>query len=126
MLNVITLDMDTPSVQYLCKKCKRLKKIIATIGTITYTPHETDAYAHLIYNIIGQMLSNKVADIMSDRMLNLCSGEITPQKVSFLTDEQIKGIGISNAKAGYIRNVTNKVLSGELDLSGSPKCPTKK
>ena len=28
MQNVVTLDMGTPSVQYLCKKDKRLAKVI--------------------------------------------------------------------------------------------------
>lgn len=121
MPNVITLDMNTTSVQYLCKKCKRLKRIIEAIGPITYTPHETDAYAHLVYNIIGQMLSNKVADIISDRMLNLCNGEVTPKNVSLLTYDQIKGIGISTIKTRSIRDMTNKVLSGELDFSRFPE-----
>lgn len=120
MSEIITLNMDTPSVQYLCRKCKRLEKIIKTVGPITYKPHEKDAYTHLIYNIIGQMLSNKVADIISDRMRALCNDEITPRKISRLTDEQIRGIGISRAKIGYIRDVTDRVLSGELDFGRFP------
>ena len=121
MANEIILDMNTPSIQYLCGRCKTLAKIIEMIGPITYTPHEDEAYAHLIYNIIGQMLSNKVADIISDRMLDLCGGEVTPERVSSLTNEQIRGIGISNAKTNYIRNITDKVLSGELDFSRFPE-----
>ncbi|WP_027643102.1 DNA-3-methyladenine glycosylase family protein [Enterocloster clostridioformis] len=117
MPDVITLDMDTPSVQYLCEKCKRMKKIIQTIGPITYVPHGADAYAHLIYNIIGQMLSNNVADVISDRMVNLCDGKIAPERVALLSDDQIKGIGLSTAKTGYIRDITTKVISGDLNLS---------
>ena len=94
----------------------RLEKIIKMIGPITYMPHETDSYSHLIDSIIGQMLSNKVADIISDRMLALCEGKVTPRKVSRLSDEQIRGIGISAAKTGYIKDITNRVLSGALDF----------
>lgn len=121
MDDLITLNMDSPSIRHLQKSCKRIAKIINIIGPITYTLDESDAYAHLIFTIIGQMLSNKVADIISDRMISLCGGEITPQVVNTLTDEQIKGIGISNAKTGYIRNVTNKVLSSNLDFDKFPE-----
>lgn len=120
MDNSIILNMDSPSIQHLQKNCKRIAKIIDIIGPITYTTNERDAYAHLIFNIIGQMLSNKVADIISDRMISICGGEITPQVVNSLTDERIRGIGISNAKTGYIRDVTNKVLSGDLDFDKFP------
>ena len=121
MEKLVTLNVDSPSIQHLQKKCKRMAKIIETIGPITYTLCENDAYAHLVYNIIGQMLSNKVADIISERMLFLCNGEITPQAIEVLTAEQIKGIGISRAKTEYILDMTNRVLSGDLDLSKLPQ-----
>lgn len=37
MPDVVTLDMDTPSVQHLCKKDKRLAKVIKMVGPIQYT-----------------------------------------------------------------------------------------
>ena len=40
MPNVVTLDMNTPSVQYLCKKDKRLAKVISMVGSISYVTHE--------------------------------------------------------------------------------------
>lgn len=43
MPNVITLDMDHPAVQHLCKKDKRLAKVIEMVGTIQYAPHDEDA-----------------------------------------------------------------------------------
>lgn len=121
MENLVVLNMDSPSIQHLKKRCKRMAKIIDVIGPITYGLNEYDAYTHLVFNIIGQMLSNKVADILSDRLCSLCDGKITPRAVDSLTDEQIRGIGISNAKTRYIRDVTNKVLSGELDFLKFPQ-----
>ena len=121
MTNIITLKMDTPSIQHLCKCCNHLEQIINTIGSLTYTRHEANPYAHLVYNIIGQMLSNNVADIMTERMLKLCNGKITPESVSLLADERIKKTGISNAKVRCIRDVTNRALSGELDFRRFPE-----
>ena len=121
MSEIITLDKDAPSIQHLCKRCKRLKKVIQTIGPISYAPHREDAYAHLIYSIIGQMLSNKVADVICERMLALCGGNLSPETVSQLTYDQIRGIGISNAKTGFIRDVTDKVISGDLCFNRFPE-----
>lgn len=44
MADPIALTQDTPSVQYLCRKCKRLAKVIGLVGPITYTLHYEDSY----------------------------------------------------------------------------------
>lgn len=59
MPNVVTLDMDHPAVQYLCKQDKRLAKVISMVGSITYVPYDEDVYSFLVHEIIEQMLSVK-------------------------------------------------------------------
>ena len=44
MSNVITLDMKTPSIQYLCKKDRRLARVINIVGPITYSLHTENIY----------------------------------------------------------------------------------
>mgnify|MGYP000257149832 CR=1 FL=1 len=123
MPNAVTLDMNHPAIQYLCKKDKRLAKVISMVGTITYVPHNEDTYAFLIHEIIEQMLSVKAGRKIYGRLEELCDGEITPERISALSDDEIRGTGTSNAKVEYIRNVTNAVLDGLLDfnkLTGLP------
>lgn len=117
MPNVVTIDMSTPSVQYLCKKDKRLAKVISMVGSISYVPHEEDAYAFLVHEIIEQMLSVKAGRKIYSRLEELCGEEISPARISALTDEQIRSTGTSNAKVEYIRNITNAVTNGTLDFS---------
>lgn len=117
MPNVVTIDMSTPSVQYLCKKDKRLAKVISMVGSISYVPHEEDAYAFLVHEIIEQMLSVKAGQKIYSRLEELCGEEISPARISALTDEQIRSTGTSNAKVEYIRNITNAVTNGTLDFS---------
>lgn len=114
--NVITLDDSSECIQYLCRKDKRLAKAIHMVGPITYRPHE-DSYAFLVHEIIEQMLSTKVARKMFERLSVLCNDDITPIAISHLSDEQIRGIGISNSKVSYIRNLTNAIIEGELNLN---------
>lgn len=116
MPNTVTLDMEHPGVQYLCKKDKRLAKVISMVGPITYNPESKDSYRFLIHEIIEQMLSVKTSAKIYNRLEQLCSGNITPEKIQNLTDDEIRGIGTSNAKVKYIRNLTNAVLDGSLSF----------
>lgn len=119
MSTEIRLNENTPSIQYLCKKYKRLAKVISMIGPITYKPHD-DAFAFLVHEIIEQMLSIKAGAKIYSRLEELCNGSISPNNINQLTDEQIKSIGTSTSKVSYIRGITNAVLSGEINLEELP------
>ena len=123
MPNVVTLDMNTPSVQYLCKKDKRLARVIKMVGPIQYTSHDENAYSFLTHEIIEQMLSVKAGQKIYNRLEKLCGEEISPDRICALTDEQIRGTGMSNAKVEYIRNITNAITNGTLDLEALKRLP---
>ena len=116
MTEIITLDINSPPIQYLCKKDKRLAKVISMVGPITYSPHEDDPYRFLIHEIIEQMLSVKAGQKIFSRLEELCAGNVNPDNISALTDEQIRSTGTSNAKVEYIRNLTNALESGTLSF----------
>ena len=115
MQDVITLDMDTPSVQYLCRKDKRLAKVISMVGAITYAPH-TNGYSFLVHEIIEQMLSVKAGQKIYTRLEALCDDEISPSRITALSDDEIRSIGTSASKVSYIRNITNTIIEGTLNL----------
>lgn len=125
MSEIITLDMDTPSIQYLSERDKRLAKVIHMVGPITYSPHEDDPYCFLIHEIIEQMLSVKAGQKIFDRLEELCLGNVNPDSISALTDEQIRSTGTSNAKVEYIRNLTNALESGALSFDKLSEMPDK-
>ena len=97
-----------------------MAKVIDLVGTITYEPYD-NPYVFLVNTIIGQMLSNKVADIMSERLRTICKGSITPNKITKLTDNQIKSIGISSSKVKFIRELTNNVKNNKIDFESISK-----
>ena len=114
---LVTLDNTVPAVQYLCKKDKRLAKVISMTGKITYKPFTDDPYEFLIHGIIEQMLSVKAGEKIFNRLIDLCSGELTPEKVMKLNENQIRSIGTSSSKVKYIRCVTENVLNGNLNFN---------
>ena len=118
MPDIIIFDMNSPEIQYLCKKDKRLAKVISLVGSVEYSPRKVeDGYSFLVHEIIEQMLSIKAGRKIYDRLKELCNNKISPDKISLLSIEDIRSTGTSAAKAKYIQNVTKAVLSGNLDFS---------
>lgn len=112
MAQTVTLDEGSPVIQHLCKRDKRLAKVIRMIGPISYEPHDEDPYAFFIHEIIEQMLSVKAARRIYGRLEDLCDGNVSIESISALSDEEIKSTGTSVAKVEYIRNVTEAITTG--------------
>ena len=109
------LNHDSPEVQYLQKKDKRLAKLISMVGEIRYEPHDGNSYAFIVHEIIEQMLSVKAGRRIYERLEALCDGEISPAKIDALSDDQIRATGTSTAKVEYIRNITKATHDGIFD-----------
>ncbi len=116
MAEKIVLDENAESIRYLCKKDKRLAKVISMIGPISYELHDESPFSFMVHEIIEQMLSIKAGAKIYARLEGLCDGTVTPQHIQHLSDEQIKSIGTSNAKVAYIRSLTNAVIEGKIDF----------
>ena len=83
-----------------------------------------DAYGALLRAIVGQQLSVKAARTIYDRLCALY-GERTPTPAELLaTDpEELRTVGLSRAKASYLRDLAQHVEDGELDLEALPDLP---
>lgn len=115
MSNIIVLNHFSPAVKHLCKNDKCLKKVISMVGEIKYELHE-EGYSFLVRVIIEQMLSIKAASKIYNRLIELCGGEITKEKISSLSTEQIRKTGTSISKATYIKDITTSIISHQFSL----------
>lgn len=113
-LTILTTDQR---VKYLKSKDKRLARIIDIIGDIECVTH-SEGFTHIVEEIVGQMLSNKVADVLTERLKNICGGKISVESIEKLNVDSIRSIGLSKAKAQYIINFCNAVKIGAIDLDG--------
>lgn len=98
---------------YLSKKDKRLGEAIASIGPIS-RPRKPDIFAALVDNIISQQISSKAADTVFARLVEL-AGDITPQRLLALSQDEIQGCGMTMRKAGYIVGTASAAQDGLLD-----------
>lgn len=75
-----------------------------------------DYFTCICREIIGQQLSGAVADTIYNRFLKLFSRTVTPENVLSLSDEKIRKIGTSWSKVAYLKDLAQKIRSGELNL----------
>ena len=86
-------------------KDKKLASII-----VSQQPYElqkrNNVHLHICSSIISQQLSTKVAAVIYGRFLDLFDKKNPkPQDIVALPFEQLRAIGLSNAKANYVLNV---------------------
>lgn len=102
----ILIDYLT-TMQYITHlaKDKKLKKIVEN-GQSHKLVKRKNICTYLCASIMSQQLSTKVADVIYKRFLNLYGDkEPTAQQVLNTPFEKLRGIGLSNAKVSYVKNV---------------------
>lgn len=92
------------------------------IGPISYTTYE-GGYAFLVHEVIEQMISTRAAAKIYARLEALCGGSVTVERISALSDSQIRSIGSSGRKVQTIRCLTEAVRDGTLDPAALPALP---
>lgn len=76
-----------------------------------------DHFSALVRAIVFQQLSTKAASTIYLRVVALLpDGALTPAALAALTDDQLRGAGISRQKAGYLRDLCQKVSAGVVPL----------
>ncbi|MDR0354699.1 MAG: DNA-3-methyladenine glycosylase 2 family protein [Deltaproteobacteria bacterium] len=98
---ICRFSASSPEIKYLVRKDPDFKYVVDEIGELVYVLPD-DPFLFMAETIIGQMLSNKVADVLSARMSLLCGGVVAPDVVSRLSVEQMRKIGLSKYKARHI------------------------
>lgn len=108
-------------VSYLKKRDKRLAEVMEKIGLIEREVIP-DLFTALVNSIIGQQISTKAHKTIWKKLV-IALGEITPQAIDSLSDEELQRFGITFKKAAYIKSAAQKVLSGELDIESLRTMP---
>ena len=86
-------------------KDKKLKKIIELQEPYMLKKRKP-VWLHLCASIMSQQLSTKVADVIYQRFLKLYPGKKpTLQLIIDTPFEILRGVGLSNAKTNYVKNV---------------------
>ncbi|CNE46174.1 putative glycosidase [Yersinia nurmii] len=102
-------------IQHLKKRDKKMAAAIERFGMLQ-RPTNPDLFAGLVQYIVEQQISVKAAQTVNTR-LQILAGNITPERILLLPDEEIQRCGMTMKKAQYIKGAAESVLVGELDLT---------
>ena len=83
-----------------------------------------EAYGALLRSIVGQQLSTKAARTIFERLIGLYGGQApAPEQIVATDAEELRGVGLSRAKAAYLRSLAEHVIDGELELDRLDELP---
>lgn len=85
-----------------------------------YGPAE---FCSLAEAIVYQQLNGKAAVTIFNRFAELAGDPLTPQGILKLSDEQLRGVGLSKQKSSYLKDLAEKTASGLLDFSRLQELP---
>ncbi|GAB6154939.1 DNA-3-methyladenine glycosylase [Desulfosporosinus burensis] len=96
-------------IEYLKRRDKKLGAAIDKIGIIQreITP---DPFTALVSSVVSQQISKKAAETVWNRLYALLE-TITPESITQADLLEIKGCGMSERKAGYIKGIAHAALS---------------
>jgi DNA-3-methyladenine glycosylase II len=81
-----------------------------------------DAYGVLVRSITGQQLSTKAAATIYGRLTDLYGGRTpTPQEIIDTEPDKLRAVGLSGAKAAYLRDLAEHIVDGELPVDDLAK-----
>ncbi len=88
---------------------------IGRVGHCSLVPME-DHFGTLVRSIISQQISTQAARTIGSRLSLLTGEPYHPERILALEEEELRGVGLSRAKATYVRNLAEAVSCGLLDL----------
>jgi DNA-3-methyladenine glycosylase II len=99
-----------------------MRAIIERIGPyrMQFGPPEFHSLAEAI---VYQQLNGKAAETIFKRFAALAGEPLTPQGILKLSDEQMRGAGLSKQKTAYLKDLATKTASGLLDFARLPELP---
>lgn len=97
---------------YLASVDPTLGAVIKNAPLPTFSPHK-NYYQELVESIISQQLSVKAAATILKRFRELFAADFpTPKDILTQDIEAYRAVGLSRQKAGYIRDLAEKVIDG--------------
>jgi DNA-3-methyladenine glycosylase II len=115
----LTADGYRRARRHLMRRDPRLAAAIKMIGPCGLADRQrTDHLTALISAIVSQQLSTRAAATIFARFVALFpAGAITSAAdIERLTDAQLRGVGLSGQKVGYLRDLCARLADGRLDL----------
>ena len=103
------------AIVHLKKSDPVLADIIDRVGRFAMN-YDEPAFHSLAEAIVYQQLHGKAAATIFKRLTDLAGEPLTPEGILKLSEEQMRGVGLSKQKSSYLRDLAEKTQAGALDF----------
>jgi DNA-3-methyladenine glycosylase II len=76
-----------------------------------------ERFGFLARSITYQLLATKAANTIHQRVIDLCGGEVSPLSITAAGHANLRGVGLSNAKAAAMLDLAARALDGRIRLA---------
>lgn len=110
--------------KHLATQDKRLGRFLenAPLYPVAKEPAHNSHFETIVFAVIGQQLSGKAADTITHRLIAKTGSPVKPAKLLKLGHLQLREVGLSNAKARTILELSDAVVKG-FDLESVDELP---
>src|SRR6266699_5884914 len=104
------------AIRHLRRKDPVMRDVIRKAGRFTMRPHR-NRFRAMVFSILSQQISGKAAASIRSRLVDYLKPErISPDSLCRLTKEELRSIGVSAQKAGYLLDLAERVARRDLRL----------
>jgi DNA-3-methyladenine glycosylase II len=110
------------AIVHLKKSDPVMRAIIERIGPCRMQ-YGLPEFHSLAEAIVYQQLNGKAAETIFKRFAALAGEPLTPEGILKVSDEQLRGAGLSKQKSAYLKDLATKTADGVLDFSRLHELP---
>jgi DNA-3-methyladenine glycosylase II len=110
-------DLLTSAHNHLVTRDPVLRPLIKHVGPCSLLP-DPNGFAVLVRSVVSQLISTTAARTISGRLAAALGPQgVTPEAVLGVSEETMRGVGLSRTKVQAIRALATRVQNGELPLA---------
>lgn len=101
-------------LEHFDMKDSKMANVIRNVGAFQLSRNK-NYFLVLCKAIISQQISTKAADSITHRFVSLFDGRrANPERVQDLSVDQLRGVGLSNQKVKYMKDLSEKFMDGTI------------
>ena len=105
------------AARILAARDPTLARLLADAGPPRFRGPHDSRFAALVRAIVYQQLAGAAAAAIHGRLVARLDGEVSPEGLIALSEEDMRAVGLSANKTASLRDLAAKVLDGTVDLS---------
>ncbi len=106
-------DRFADATIHLRRRDRALRNVIDRVGPCTLKLKK-DRFATLVHSIVSQQVSGHAARAIFGRLRDRLANQITAEELANLNVDELRSLGLSRQKAGYLHDLAEKTSRGEV------------